>query len=78
VRPTQPTLRAERASVTGWCWVIRSSRDDVARQELSIPPKITLEQAKGFSLFALRTILSGGADEILELAKTNLRQLSRE
>jgi pyruvate dehydrogenase (quinone) len=50
----------------------------VARQELSIPPKITLEQAKGFSLFALRTILSGGADEILELAKTNLRQLSRE
>jgi pyruvate dehydrogenase (quinone) len=50
----------------------------VARQELSIPPKITLEQAKGFSLFALRTILSGGADEIVELAKTNLRQLGRE
>jgi pyruvate dehydrogenase (quinone) len=50
----------------------------VARQELSIPPNITLEQAKGFSLFALRTILSGGADEIVELAKTNLRQLGRE
>jgi pyruvate dehydrogenase (quinone) len=50
----------------------------VARQELSIPPKITLEQAKGFSLFALRTILSGGGDEIVELAKTNLRQLGRE
>ena len=50
----------------------------VARQELSIPPKITLEQAKGFSLFALRTILSGGADEIVQLAKTNLRQLGRE
>jgi pyruvate dehydrogenase (quinone) len=49
-----------------------------ARQELSIPPKITLEQAKGFSLFALRTILSGGGDEIIELAKTNLRQLARE
>ena len=47
-------------------------------QELSIPPKISLEQAKGFSLFALRTILSGGADEIVELAKTNLRQLGRE
>ena len=50
----------------------------VARQELSIPPKVTLDQAKGFSLFALRTILSGGADEIVELAKTNLRQLGRE
>ena len=50
----------------------------VAPQELSIPPKITLEQAKGFSLFALRTILSGGGDEIVELAKTNLRQLGRE
>jgi pyruvate dehydrogenase (quinone) len=48
------------------------------RQELAIPPKITLEQAKGFSLFALRTILSGGGDEILELAKTNLRQLAKE
>jgi pyruvate dehydrogenase (quinone) len=50
----------------------------VARQELSIPPKVTLQQTKGFSLFALRTILSGGADEIVELAKTNLRQLARE
>jgi pyruvate dehydrogenase (quinone) len=50
----------------------------VARQELSIPPKITMEQAKGFSLFALRTVLSGGTDEIVELAKTNLRQLGRE
>jgi pyruvate dehydrogenase (quinone) len=50
----------------------------VARQELAIPPKVTLEQAKGFSLFALKTILSGGADEIVELAKTNLRQLGRE
>ncbi len=49
-----------------------------ARQELSIPPKITLEQAKGFSLFAMRTILSGGGDEIIELAKTNLRQIASE
>jgi pyruvate dehydrogenase (quinone) len=49
-----------------------------ARQELAIPPKITFEQAKGFSLFAMRTILTGGGDEIVELAKTNLRQLARE
>ncbi|MGO9874856.1 MAG: ubiquinone-dependent pyruvate dehydrogenase [Acidimicrobiia bacterium] len=50
----------------------------VARQELSLPPKITLEQAKGFGLFAMRTILSGEGDQILEVAKTNLRQLARE
>jgi pyruvate dehydrogenase (quinone) len=48
------------------------------RQELSLPPKITLEQAKGFGLFAMRTILSGGGDKIIELAKTNLRQLAKE
>ena len=50
----------------------------VARQELSIPPKITLEQAKGFGLFAMRTILSGEGDQIVEVAKTNLRQLALE
>lgn len=50
----------------------------IARQELSMPPKITLEQIKGFTLYATRTILSGRADEIVELAKTNLRDLSAE
>ena len=49
-----------------------------ARQALSMPPKITAQQAKGFTLYAARTILSGGADEIIELAKTNLRELGRE
>ena len=44
-----------------------------ATQELSMPPKIKLEQAKGFSLFMLKAILSGRGDEVLELAKTNLR-----
>ncbi|RDS66139.1 MULTISPECIES: ubiquinone-dependent pyruvate dehydrogenase [unclassified Streptomyces] len=46
-----------------------------ARQELSLPPNITFEQMKGFTLFATRTILTGRGDEIVELAKTNLRQL---
>jgi pyruvate dehydrogenase (quinone) len=49
-----------------------------ARQELAMPPKITFEQAKGFTLYATRTILSGGGDEILELARTNLRDLRIE
>ncbi|HEY2762471.1 MAG TPA: ubiquinone-dependent pyruvate dehydrogenase [Pseudonocardiaceae bacterium] len=49
-----------------------------ARQELALPPKITLEQAKGFTLYATRTILSGGGEEILELVRTNLRDLRSE
>ena len=49
-----------------------------AREELSLPPKITAEQIKDFTLYATRTILSGRADEVLELAKTNLRQVAVE
>jgi pyruvate dehydrogenase (quinone) len=43
-----------------------------ARQELSIPPSITLEQARGFMLYATRTILSGRGDELIDLAETNV------
>ena len=44
----------------------------VSRQELSMPPTITLEQAKGFSLFMMRAVLSGRGNEIIDLAKVNL------
>ncbi|MFL4475851.1 ubiquinone-dependent pyruvate dehydrogenase [Paeniglutamicibacter sp. MACA_103] len=45
------------------------------RQELSMPPTITAEQAKGFALYAIRTVFSGKGDELLDLAATNWRQL---
>jgi pyruvate dehydrogenase (quinone) len=48
------------------------------RSELALPPKISYGQVKGFTLFATRTILSGGGGELVELAKTNLRELSVE
>jgi len=44
----------------------------VSRQELSMPPTITFEQAKGFSLFALKAVLSGRGDEVIDLARVNL------
>jgi pyruvate dehydrogenase (quinone) len=44
----------------------------VSRQELSMPPTITLEQMKGFSLFALKAVVSGYGDEIIDLARVNL------
>jgi pyruvate dehydrogenase (quinone) len=43
-----------------------------ATQELSMPPTITVEQIKGFSLWVLRAVMSGRGDEVLDLAKTNL------
>jgi pyruvate dehydrogenase (quinone) len=44
----------------------------VSRQELSMPPTITYEQARGFGLFMLKAVLSGHGNEILDLAKVNL------
>jgi pyruvate dehydrogenase (quinone) len=44
----------------------------VNRQELSMPPTITAEQAKGFSLYMVRAVFSGRGDEVIDLAKTNL------
>jgi pyruvate dehydrogenase (quinone) len=44
----------------------------VSRQELSMPPTITLEQMTGFSLFMLKAVLSGRGDEVIDLAKINL------
>ncbi|WP_225652546.1 thiamine pyrophosphate-dependent enzyme [Streptomyces pseudogriseolus] len=45
-----------------------------AGQELSLPPNLTY-RVKGFSLFATRAVLSGEGDELLEPARTNLREL---
>jgi pyruvate dehydrogenase (quinone) len=44
----------------------------VNRQELSMPPTITAEQVKGFSLYMMRAVLSGKGDEVVDLAKSNL------
>ncbi len=44
-----------------------------AKHELAMPPKLQWAQAKGFSLYMLRAVLSGRGDEVIELATTNLR-----
>jgi pyruvate dehydrogenase (quinone) len=44
----------------------------VNRQELALPPTIKRQQAQGFALYALKAVLSGRGDEVLDLAKTNL------
>src|SRR5690349_13221355 len=44
----------------------------VHRQELSMPPTISLAQMKGFTLFTLKAVLSGRGKEVVDLAKINL------
>jgi pyruvate dehydrogenase (quinone) len=44
----------------------------VNRLELSMPPKVQLDQAMGFSLYMLRATLNGKGSEVLDLARTNL------
>ncbi|WP_438765182.1 ubiquinone-dependent pyruvate dehydrogenase [Kushneria sp. TE3] len=51
----------------------------VAKQELSMPPTIEAAQAKGFSLYMLRAVMSGRGDEVMDLAETNwLSRLGRK
>jgi pyruvate dehydrogenase (quinone) len=44
----------------------------VSRTELAMPPSVTMEMAKGFTLYMLKAVMSGKTDELVDLAKTNL------
>lgn len=44
---------------------------------LSIPPKITAEQIQGFALSAGRTVLAGGVGRMVQMARSNLRNVPR-
>ncbi|MCI2423516.1 pyruvate dehydrogenase [Saccharopolyspora sp. K220] len=44
---------------------------------LSIPPRITGDQVKGFALAVSRTVLSGGVGKMIQLARSNLRNVPR-
>ncbi len=44
----------------------------VERMEMAMPPKVTGEMAKGFTLYMIKAVLNGRGDEVVELAKANL------
>jgi pyruvate dehydrogenase (quinone) len=46
----------------------------VARMELALPPRVTGEMAKGFTMYMLRAVLNGRTDALVELAGSNLRR----
>jgi len=43
-----------------------------ARQELVMPPTITVDEAHKFGVFMLKAVLDGRAGELVDLAKVNL------
>jgi hypothetical protein len=46
----------------------------VSRMVLPVPPSITTEMAKGFTLYMLKAVMAGLGDELVDLARTNLWQ----
>jgi pyruvate dehydrogenase (quinone) len=47
------------------------------RNALSIPPKVTAHQVTGFALSASRTVLNGGVGRMVQMARSNLRNIPR-
>jgi pyruvate dehydrogenase (quinone) len=52
---------------------------DVVRDSnaLSIPPKISAEMVTGFALSASKIVLDGGVGRMLQMARSNLRNVPR-
>jgi len=53
-------------------WVIREQLKLMSRSELAMPPAVTAEMAKGFTFYRVKAVMSSRADELLDLARTNL------
>ena len=48
------------------------------RHEIVIPPGVTFEQARGFTLWGTRSIFGGAGGDVIEVLKTNIRQVETE
>ena len=46
----------------------------VSRMELAMPPKVKADMVKGFTLYMLKAVLNGHADELVELASVNFKR----
>ena len=44
----------------------------VSRTVLAIPPAITAEMAKGFTLYMVKAVFNGRGDDLVDLARSNL------
>ena len=57
-----PTAARDRRRQTPWIECRRTSVD----------PSITVEMAKGFTLYMLKAVMGGRGDDLIDLAKANL------
>ncbi|SNB76576.1 pyruvate dehydrogenase (quinone) [Arboricoccus pini] len=46
----------------------------VNRSELAMPPKVTAEMAKGFTMYMLKAVLNGRSNALVEMATSNWRR----
>jgi pyruvate dehydrogenase (quinone) len=46
----------------------------VSRMVLPMPPGITVEMAKGFSLYMIKAVIDGRGEDLVDLARANLWQ----
>jgi pyruvate dehydrogenase (quinone) len=42
------------------------------RAELAMPPAVSLDMAKDFTLYIIKAVMSGRGDKLLDLARTNV------
>ena len=73
-RPSDVRTVMERALAASGPYLLDVVTDPNA---LSIPPHITPQQVKGFALSAGKTVLTGGVGKMLDLARSNLRNVPR-
>jgi hypothetical protein len=64
-------VRVEQRRTYPWNALCRQSCSQNGVTELAMPPSITVEMAKGFTLYMVKAVISR-ADEVIDLAQTNL------
>ncbi len=68
IPPMSTRASPPRSPTTGRCLVDAV----VSRTVLPIPPAITAEMAKGFTLYMVKAVFSGRGDDLVDLARSNL------
>jgi pyruvate dehydrogenase (quinone) len=70
--PHELRLGLERALSSSQATIVDVVTDPNA---LSLPPHITIEQIRGFATGLGKTVLTGGVGRMLDLARSNLRNI---
>jgi TPP-dependent 2-oxoacid decarboxylase len=52
--------------------------EQITLRQQHLPPKLTYGEIKGFTLYATRTLLSGEGTQLVDLVRTNLREVEAE